>query len=292
MRPRSTRMLAAMPELEAPDGTSLFYSDAGRGPVTLLIPAACWLEKDLADLAESYRVVFYDQRNRGRSQRSDRISIDQEVEDLEAVRRALELGPVVTLGWSYLGAVVALHARSFPSSVRGVVMVAPMAPRQGVPEYSVSDEFIEAYQKRWAPVAERIAELDHSIEEADDPLPLRRERQRVNSAFRMGDPEAVAQMKSEPWRYPNEWAPQLDPVFARLFDGLEQRDWRLGLERVAAPALIFHGLADGPAAMSKDWQAALPQAQGVFMEGVGHFPFLEEPVTFRSELSAFLSMLD
>lgn len=272
------------------DGARLFYEARGSGPLTLLVPGACWLERDLAFLAEAHHVVFYDQRNRGRSGRSDEISIEREVEDLEAVRQALGLPPVVTVGWSYLGAVVALHARKYPAAVRGVVMVAPMAPRQGVAEYHVSDEVIAAYQQRWGPVAERLRQIDAEIAlAASDAEALWRERQRANSAFRMGDSSAVDRMRSEPWRFENERPPLLDAVFGRLFDGLEERDWRIGLDRVTAPVLIFHGLADGPAAMSEDWAGALPESRALFWEGVGHFPFLERPTEFREVALRFLA---
>lgn len=271
-------------------GVRLFYERAGSGPLTVLVPAACWLEHDLEFLAEDYEVVFYDQRNRGRSERSAEISIDREVDDIEAVRGALGLGPVVTIGWSYLGAVVALHARRYPTAVRGVVMVAPMAPRQGVPEYHVSDDVIADYQSRWAPVAERLARIDEELAVASsDDEALWHERQRVNSAFRMGDPAAIDRMRSEPWRYQNERPDRLNPVFEALFDGLESRDWRTGLDEVTAPVLIFHGLADGPAAMSKDWHDALPHAHTLFWEGVGHFPFLERPTEFREAIVGFLA---
>jgi proline iminopeptidase len=273
-------------------GVRLFYERTGSGPLTVLVPAACWLERDLGFLADDYDVIFYDQRNRGRSDRSADISIDREVDDIEAVRAALGLGPVVTVGWSYLGAVVALHARRYAAAVRGVVMIAPMAPRQGVPEYHVSDEVIADHQARWAPVAERLARIDEAIAlGSPDDEALWRERQRLNSAFRMGDPAAIDRMRSEPWRYQNERPDQLNPVFEVLFDGLESRDWRTGLGEVTAPVLIFHGLADGPAAMSKDWNDALPRAKTVFWEGVGHFPFLERPTEFRDATARFLAEL-
>ena len=169
-------------------------------------------------------------------------------------------------------------------------MVAPMAPRQGVPEYHVSDEVIDDYRSRWAPVADRLAQIDAELgRPRADEDGLWRERQRVNSAFRMGDPSAVERMRSEPWRYENERPARLDPVFQRLFDGLEGRDWRRGLDRVAAPVLLFHGLADGPAAMSEDWASAIPNATPHFWEGVGHFPFLERPAEFRETTLRFLA---
>ena len=206
--------------------------------------------------------------------------MDAEVEDLEAVRRAVTDGPVVTLGWSYLGAVVALHAQRYPSSVRGVVMVSAMAPRQGVAEYHVSDEVIDDYRRRWA-------EVERHLEGVTD----RRERGRLTSQFRMARKEAIDAMRSDPWRFENEWPENRDPVFDRLFDGLEDRDWRRGCEAVTAPVLVFLGLEDGPLAMGRDWADAFPNARLVALEGVGHYPHLEAKDVFDPELSAFLGSI-
>src|SRR5688572_1928036 len=63
-------------------------------------------------LAEKMQLVYFDHRGQGRSARGDprKYTLDENVEDLEALRRYLGLGPVVSLGTSYGGVVAMAHA--------------------------------------------------------------------------------------------------------------------------------------------------------------------------------------
>src|SRR5262245_29444098 len=49
------------------DGTRLFYQKVGNGKATVIIPAALFLARDFRQLAEGRTLIFYDMRNRGRS---------------------------------------------------------------------------------------------------------------------------------------------------------------------------------------------------------------------------------
>ena len=50
------------------DGTKLFYVENGSGPNVLVAPIALYLEPHLLEsLSRNRRVIFYDPRNRGRS---------------------------------------------------------------------------------------------------------------------------------------------------------------------------------------------------------------------------------
>ncbi len=74
------------------DGTELYYVENGSGTDVLVAPVALYLEPHLLeDLAKSRRVIFYDPRNRGRSDSADlsSISLDRQIEDLESLRKAL-----------------------------------------------------------------------------------------------------------------------------------------------------------------------------------------------------------
>ena len=92
--------------------------------------------RTLADLApHGVRVVLYDQAGSGRSAwpSSDRaLTFQGAMEELEALRRALRLGRVHLLGYSY-GAAVALEAAlQFPMSFRSLILSSPFV---WIPEY-------------------------------------------------------------------------------------------------------------------------------------------------------------
>jgi proline iminopeptidase len=70
-------------------------------------------------LAERMQLVYVDHRGQGRSAKGDpeRYTLDENVEDLEALRLHLGLGPIVSIGTSYGGMVAMAHAARYPASV-------------------------------------------------------------------------------------------------------------------------------------------------------------------------------
>src|ERR1700716_2442436 len=70
-------------------------------------------------LAEKMQLVYFDHRGQGRSARGDpaKYTLDENVEDMEALRRYLGLGPIVSLGTSYGGMVAMAHAAPYPHSL-------------------------------------------------------------------------------------------------------------------------------------------------------------------------------
>src|SRR4051794_23329176 len=82
-----------------------------------------------AALTEAMQVVYFDHRGQGRSGRGDpaRWTLDEAVEDMEALRRHLGCGPIVSIGTSYGGMVAQAHAVRYPESVSHLVLVVTAA---------------------------------------------------------------------------------------------------------------------------------------------------------------------
>lgn len=82
-----------------------------------------------AALAQKMQVVYFDHRGQGRSARGDpqKYTLDENVEDMEALRRYLGLGPIVSIGASYGGRVAMAHAARYPESVSHLVLIATSA---------------------------------------------------------------------------------------------------------------------------------------------------------------------
>lgn len=80
-------------------------------------------------LAEKMQLVYFDHRGQGRSARGDpqKYTLDENVEDMEALRRHLGLGPIVSLGTSYGGMVAMAHATRYPDSVSHLILVGTVA---------------------------------------------------------------------------------------------------------------------------------------------------------------------
>ena len=80
-------------------------------------------------LAEHMQLVYLDHRGQGRSARGDvsRYTLDETVEDLEALRLHLGTGPMVSVGTSYGGMVAMAHAARYPASVLQLVLIVTAA---------------------------------------------------------------------------------------------------------------------------------------------------------------------
>jgi alpha/beta hydrolase fold len=105
--------------VSASDGARLRYQKGGSGAPVVVVPGAFMLQPDFDRLARERTVVLYDPRNRARSSpvaEDSRISIQADVEDLEALRVHLGAERIIPVGWSYYGMMVALYAEPLQSA--------------------------------------------------------------------------------------------------------------------------------------------------------------------------------
>ena len=102
--------------VRTPDQVLLQYKKTGSGPQVLVVPNATFLADDFKLLEQEYTVIYYDQRNRGRSQTvkdPEKLTagIWHDVADLEAVRQHFQLDRFYLIGHGYLSVVAGLYAR-------------------------------------------------------------------------------------------------------------------------------------------------------------------------------------
>jgi len=80
-------------------------------------------------LRERMQLVYFDHRGQGRSARGDphKYTLDENVEDMEALRRYLGLGPIVSIGYSYGGNVAMAHAARYPAAISHLILISTVA---------------------------------------------------------------------------------------------------------------------------------------------------------------------
>ena len=111
------------------DGTRIAYEITGAGPTVIVVAGALgyadlpFLRSFVADLAKDFRVVIYDRRGRGKSGDTQPYTVDKEIDDLDAVVRAVGDAAIV-LGTSS-GAALALEAAARGVPMKGVVAFEP-----------------------------------------------------------------------------------------------------------------------------------------------------------------------
>jgi pimeloyl-ACP methyl ester carboxylesterase len=269
------------------DGVRLYYQRSGDGPSTILIPNATSWAADLEALAPKHTCIFYDLRCRGRSDTvtdSAQIGMEQDLLDLDTLRRFFGLEQVTMLAWSYLGATAALYAARYPQHIERLVIGGSALRR--TPWWGM--QLPDAHPERPIDSAglRYLEELRATGVATRDPTTYCQERQRVFLAYQAGKPEALAQMRSNPCAHPNEWPG--NAWFPAYHAAVGDYDWRAEVALVAVPTLVLHGMADVlPLAAAQECVATLAQARLYTITDVGHFPWLEAPEVFFPVVNAF-----
>src|SRR5437868_9870665 len=112
------------------NGVLIYYMELGRGAPLLVVHGGPGASHDyflpyLLPLARHYRLVFIDERGSGQSEKLEEVSaytVDNMVEDVEAVRRALNLGQISLLGHSYGGVLAQAYALKYQKNLSHLIL--------------------------------------------------------------------------------------------------------------------------------------------------------------------------
>ena len=276
----------------AEDGARLYCRIVGDGAETLLVPNAVWLEKLVEPLARGRRLVLYDLRSRGRSERVTdpaRLGLAVETRDLEAVRRHVGAERIALLGHSYPATTIALYAMDHPERVTRLLMVGAMAPSR-LPYFT--RPFPPAAVLLATPGAKHLEELRAAGADKSDPAGYARAFMReFLMPSQLADPAKAADVPLDACDHPNEWPDQWLPLFAdHVLPSFGDWDYRPRLSRLTMPLLVVHGAQDRlPLDGARDWVRGSPDARLLVIDGSGHYPFVEQPDVFYPAAERFLS---
>jgi proline iminopeptidase len=118
---------AAARESRIPVGAAeLYVREVGKGPAIIVLHGGpdfdqSYLLPEMDRLSDSYRLIYYDQRGRGKSAsnvRPEDVTLASDIADLEKLRQYFHLESVTLLGHSW-GTVIALeYALKYRSEFR------------------------------------------------------------------------------------------------------------------------------------------------------------------------------
>jgi proline iminopeptidase len=276
-------------------GLHLYYHVLGDGPETVVVPNANWLAELLQPLAAEgsrRRLILYDPRSRGRSSTvtdGRHLSLEEDVADLEAVRRYFGLERMALLGSSYHAAITALYALDFPERVERMLLVCPITarrPGEWLQETPTSEELI------YPPGIPRLEEMRREGLDGDDPVAYCRAWfTYFLLPAQMGELSAAARFPlDDVCSFPNEW-PQnaMSLYFRHIIPKIREWDFRPRLGELRRPLLVMQGTDDlVPEEASQEWAAYAGNARFLRIEGSGHHPYLERPQEFFPAADAFL----
>ena len=276
----------------ADDGVKLHYQKVGAGPVTIIAPLGFIVHDDFKQLADRATVITYDMRNRGRSPRVENmasINIQQDVKDLEAVRKHFKLEKFVPIGFSYLGMMVALYAIDHPDRVTRIVQLGPVPIKAGTqyPKNLTNGyddmETPEADTKKWQEMrAAGMAEKS--------PREFCEAQEKVFQYLLVGK-GAHASRTHLHCELETEWPVNVDRHFKTLFESIQALNiTKDQLKTITVPVLTIHGTKDrnAPYGGGREWAMSLPNARLVTVEGAAHQAWADDPVTVFASIREFL----
>ncbi|MEV5963077.1 alpha/beta fold hydrolase [Kribbella sp. NPDC051952] len=243
------------------DGCRLWTEVTGDGPPVVLVHGGPGWWDVFQDLELPGHTLYrWDQRGCGRSDRRGPYTLARSVADLDTVSPR---GPFTLIGHSW-GAALALHyASTHPDRLTHLILVSSTGLDGPPPDYR-----------------QRVAEILATIP-SDDPWIAR-----ISTGFA---DRATALDHARHLNTPR-FEPNQECADALLADLRAVPDRAAACAQIAVPTLLIHGAADlRPPAVTDILFKALPNAERVVLDNVGHYPWIEDPAGFQRAVRAFLT---
>jgi proline iminopeptidase len=231
-------------------------------------------------LTRAMQVVYFDHRGQGRSGRGDptRWTLDEAVEDMEALRQYLGCGPIVSIGTSYGGMVALAHAARYPAAVSHLIAVVTASHGGFIPraQQILAERGSRAQQALCAKVWEGGFESEAELKDYFRVMgPLYAVRH---------DPAAAEAGIARTIHSPEALNLAFKP------DGFLRRfDLRPELSRITAPTLVLAGARDWicPPEFAEEIHRLIPGSRLVVIENASHSLRVDAPERLIAEIIAF-----
>jgi proline-specific peptidase len=142
------------------NGAFIYYAEFGWGSPLLIVHGGPGASHDYflpwqVPLGRTHRLIFIDERGSGRSERLEDVhqyTVENMVEDVEAVRNALGLGKISLLGHSYGGVLAQAYALKYQENLSHLVLASTFPSTKQMNE-------VLAHEKEQLPPA-KLARLE------------------------------------------------------------------------------------------------------------------------------------
>ena len=233
--------------------------------------------QNLSDVAQ---LVYVDHRGSGRSAPSDpsTYTLDENIQDVDAMREYLGFEQICVLGQSYGGMVAQGYAIAFPERVSNLILVAT------APSYRFMDDAKRILHERGTPDQIRVCERlwNASFESMEQ---LREYYQLMSPLY------SVA---ADPEKFENSWNrgirsfEQLNLGFGSF---LQTFDFTDDLHSIPCPTLVMAGAHDWicPPNHSEEIARRIPRAHLKIFANSSHSIAADEPAAFEAAVRGFLT---
>ncbi len=252
-----------------------------------------YLLPEMDQLARSFRLVYYDQRGRGRSfsgRPPEGISVTSETEDLDRIRAHFGFESVAVLGHSWGGLLAMEYALRRPRRVSHLILMntAPVS-HVGVLAFRQELEQTRSPEQR-----ERMIELlsDPKYQAGDVDADLEYYRIHFASTLRAGEQleRVISRLRSAFTSAGIVAARAIEDRLYGLTWDAEDYDLLPQLNRLDIPTLVIHGDNDlVPTHLAREIADAIPESRFVVVADCGHFSYLEQTDRVHASIADLLA---
>jgi proline iminopeptidase len=285
-------------------GVFIYYKSFGSGPPLLILHGGPGASHDyflpqLVPLARMNRLVFIDERGSGKSPKLENpagYTVDNMVEDVEAVRKALRLRKINLLGHSCGGVLAQAYALKYQENLKHLVLCSTFHSTREM------NEVFKAMKARMpAELRERIDKLEAAglYGHGKDYEKNRYPSEYMGAAWGEGYFPYLYQKCPNPNYDPNSEGNMAWDVYREMWgshgefviDGnLTSVEYAGRLPSIKVPTLITVGDHDECApSLSREMTALIPGSKLVVLPESGHMTFVDQPRLFLEAVQSFLS---
>ena len=284
------------------NGVMIYYEEFGNGKPLMIVHGGPGATHDyflpyLLPLARKYKLIFIDERGSGKSERLDDVTlytVENMVEDVEAVRKALGLGKMALLGHSYGGVLAQAYALKYQKNLSHLILCSTF------PSTSQMNEVFVKIKKNMKPeLRERINKME-SEGLFGHGLPYEQNRYTNDymiAAWGEGYFPYIYQRNPDPdydptngglaWNlYREMWGSHGEYIIDGNLKSVEYVD---SLHTIKVPTLINCGDHDEcDPSLSKEMHEKIPGSELVIFPQSGHMTFVDQPKLFMKSIEDFL----
>jgi proline iminopeptidase len=285
------------------NGVLIYYEAFGKGAPLFIVHGGPGASHDyflpyLIPLARNNRLIFIDERGSGKSQKLEDISaytVANMVEDVEAVRKALNLGKINLLGHSYGGVLAQAYALKYQKNLNRLILCSTFHSTK-----KMNEVFNKMKENMTPELRDKIITLEKEglYGKGKD-----YEKQRYT-------PEYMISAWGEgyfPYLYQNHPDANYDPLMSGsmswdlyremwgsngefIIDGnLKSVEYADLLHSIKIPTLITVGDHDECApSLSEEMHKLIADSELFILPKSGHMTFVDQPVLFLNKVDKFL----
>jgi proline iminopeptidase len=284
-------------------GVLIYYKTLGKGQPLIILhggPGAShdYLLPYLLPLARKNKLIFIDERGSGRSQKlenSSAYTVENMVEDVEAVRQMLDLGKINLLGHSYGGVLAQAYALKYQENLSHLILCST---------FHSTRKMNEVFQKI---IGKMTPELHTRIEEMEQAGLFGHGMDYQKNRYTSEYMTAAWGEGYFPYLYQNHPDPNYDPIANGnmawdlylemwgsngefVIDGnLISVEYTDRLASITVPTLITVGDNDEcDPSLSQEMHDKIAGSKLVVFPRSGHMTFVDQPSFFLSAVDEFL----